>query len=144
MTDQQKRIKRVLIASVLVLTLLALYPAFVLCYTWTHVAHSDFEGGRHGPLDAYRHTLASAIVSYTLDECVVDWISRVMEGKGRESNLMDIHNNRIGASIGTSASSFSEIEPMVTKCILNGAENSSSLDQITWLPKETWRKSRLW
>jgi hypothetical protein len=50
------------------LTIMSLYPAFILGYTWFHVANAPFLGGRNGPLDAYRHTLASALVAYTLDQ----------------------------------------------------------------------------
>ena len=69
-----KRAKIKLIATAL---LAMSYPAVVLGYTWTYVLMSDFEGGRHGPLDAYRHTLASAFVSYTSTPSVVALVSFV-------------------------------------------------------------------
>ena len=71
-----------------VTAILSIYPLFVLIYTWTFVFRSDLRGGRHGPLDAYRHALASAVVSYTLNQSVVDLVNRVMEAKGKTSNTM--------------------------------------------------------
>jgi hypothetical protein len=82
---------------------LAAYPTFVLTYTWSHVLQSPLPGGRHGPLDAYRHTLASAVVAHTLDARVILLVNGVMERHGRRSNAMDIHNNLIGAGIGSRA-----------------------------------------
>ena len=89
---------------------LATYPTFVLTYTWSHVLQSPLPGGRHGPLDAYRHTLASAVVSHTLHPRVVSWVNAVMEHQGKRSNAMDIHNNLIGARIGARAVRFAEID----------------------------------
>jgi hypothetical protein len=124
--------------------LLSIYPCFVLIYTWSCVFQSNLEGGRHGPLDAYRHTLASAVVSYTLGEWAVDLITKVMESGGKDSNSMDSHNNRIGAHIGASSKSFADLEPSVRKIVLDGAVNSTATNQTTWLPKEKWRTGRAW
>ncbi|MGB4118169.1 MAG: hypothetical protein WBK51_16625 [Polaromonas sp.] len=120
------------------------YPVVVLSYTWTYVLMSNFEGGRHGPLDAYRHTLASAFVSYTTSPSVVAMISHVMENNTKRSSAMDRHNNNIGSGIGQSASKLSEIEPLVARSITNGAVNSLQIQQSTWLPKEDWRPGKLW
>jgi hypothetical protein len=120
------------------------YPAFVLGYTWSHVLRSDFSGGRHGPLDAYRHTLASAVVSYTAGPRAVVWVTLVMESAGKEANRMDRNNNLIGAGIGASARSFSEIEPAVHARVLRGAVNASDPGQVTWLSPERWGAGRLW
>ena len=124
--------------------LLSIYPLFVLIYTWSCVFRSNLEGGRHGPLDAYRHALASAVVSYTLDEWAVDLMTGLLESKGKNSNKMDSHNNRIGAQIGAQSKSFGELEPAVRRYVLDGAVNSTDTNQITWLPKEKWRDGRLW
>jgi hypothetical protein len=93
--------------------LLSVYPICVLVFTWSHFLNSDFKGGRHGPLDAYRHALASATVSYTLGAWAVDAVTNIFEWNDRDSNKMDRHNNKIGASIGSSVRSFREIEPAV-------------------------------
>jgi hypothetical protein len=102
------------------------------------------EGGRHGQLDAYRHSLASATVSYTLGEWAVNLVTRVFEWDDKDSNGMDRHNNRIGAGIGSRAKSFREIEPAVLKSVRKGAVNATEPNQITWLPVDKWRDGRLW
>ena len=126
------------------LLLLSAYPGFVLAYTWNHVLRSDLPGGRHGPLDAYRHTLASAVVAYALGPRTVEWVTTVMERGRKASNAMDRHNNRIGAAIGSRAASFSEIEPAVRAQVVQGTVEASSPGQTTWLPPELWRRTRLW
>jgi hypothetical protein len=124
--------------------LLSAYPAFVLGYTWSHVADSNLPGGRFGPLDAYRHTLASAVVAFTLSPRVVDWVSMAMERGGNDSNLMDQHNNRIGGSIGLRARSFGDIEQIVHAQVLSGVVNAADPNQVTWLPPQRWRDGALW
>ncbi|MBD9477975.1 hypothetical protein [Pseudoxanthomonas sp. PXM02] len=127
----------------LIVLALATYPGFVLAYTWSHVLQSPLPGGRHGPLDAYRHTLASAVVAYTLDARAIRWVNNVMERRGKRSNAMDIHNNLIGASIGSQATRFSDIEPAVTRRIATGTINATAPDQITWLPEPQWQEGSL-
>ena len=127
-------------SAVLVLS----YPVTVLTYTWSFVLVSNLEGGRHGPLDAYRHTLASAFVSYTTAPSLVTLVSFVMENNTKRSSAMDRHNNAIGASIGQDAVKLSEIETLVAKSIKNGAVDSKHAQQFTWLPKEDWRPGKLW
>lgn len=124
--------------------LLSLYPLFVMSYTWSYVFRSNLEGGRHGPLDAYRHTLASAVVAYTLDKRAVYLVNRLFEGGGKSSNDMDVHNNCIGAEIGSTVESFSDIEPAVLFQVRNGARKSKRSDQITWMSKDKWRNARMW
>ena len=120
------------------------YPLCVLAFTWSHVLRSDLSGGRHGQLDAYRHTLASATVSYTLGEWAVNLTTSVFEWDDKDSNKMDRQNNRIGAGIGSTVESFSEIEPAVLQSVRKGAVNSADLNQITWLSVQKWRDGRLW
>lgn len=119
-------------------------PLFILLYTWSCVFRSDLEGGRHGPLDAYRHALASSLVAYTLGERPVHLTTRLMETRGKDSNKMDTHNNRIGARIGLASKSFKDLEPSVRQFVSNGAINSTNTNQITWLQKERWASGRLW
>lgn len=140
MTILGKKMRRLFIIAAIVLA----YPAFVLGYTWSHVFTSDFEGGRHGPLDAYRHALASSVVAYTLGKPAVDLVTDLFESKGRASNAMDTQNNRIGAGIGLNAKSFGELEPTVRKAVSEGGVSASSSDQITWLPPAKWRKGLIW
>lgn len=138
---RRNSLSRLLFASAI---LIATYPACILVYSWFHVLKSDFEGGRHGQLDAYRHALASATVSYTLGEWAVNLTTVMLECAGKDSGKMDIHNNRIGADIGSKASSFREIEPTVREAVMNGAVDATRSDQITWLAASKWRDGRFW
>ncbi len=129
---------------ILSLVLLTIYPAFVLSYVWRECFFSDFQGGKSGQLDAYRHTLASAVVTYTSSPKVVDIVTVCMEGKGRADNLMDRHNNLIGAKIGLTAKSFSQIHTLVRQQVSKGTENAIENSQITWLARPYWGKSLFW
>ena len=126
-----KRTRHWLRRLALLALVLATYPTFVLTYTWSHVLQSPLPGGRHGPLDAYRHTLASAVVAYTFDARAIDLVNGVMERRGRRSNAMDIHNNLIGAGIGSRAARFSDIEPMVARSVATGRIDAPSPNQTT-------------
>lgn len=129
--------KRKAIFLAIVVTLA--YPAFVLVFTWTHVARSSLPGGRNGPLDAYRHTLASAVVSYTLSPGAVELATWFLEGSKKDSDRMDRHNNRIGAEIGAQARSFAEIEATVRARVARGAVDATDASQIRWLSPDRWR-----
>ena len=140
MKKKKRWLRRLLVFAVIFLV----YPVFVIGYTWTHVLQSDLEGGRHGPLDAYRHALASAVVSHTLGEWAVDLVTTVFESSGKDTNQMDRKNNTIGAFIGRRSGSFGELEASVRRSVLAGAELSTDSNQITWLPEDRWRDSKLW
>jgi len=133
-------LRRLMLASLI----MAAYPTFVLTYTWSHVLQSPLPGGRHGPLDAYRHTLASAVVAYTLHARAIDLVNGVMERRGKRSNQMDIHNNLIGAGIGSRADRFSDIEPAVARSVAAGGIDAPSPDQTTWLPPGDWEEGFAW
>ena len=124
--------------------LLCIYPICVLAFTWGHILKSNFKGGRHGQLDAYRHALASATVSYTLGNWAVDFTTWIFESNSKDSNKMDIHNNRIGANLGSLARSFHDIEPAVCQSVMHGTVYAIDPDQITWLPPTKWREGKLW
>ncbi|HYN55076.1 MAG TPA: hypothetical protein VES38_10270 [Methylotenera sp.] len=129
---------------VLSLILISMYPIFVLSYVWRECFVSDLEGGKSGQLDAYRHTLASAVVAYTSSPKVVDLVTACMERQNRSDNLMDRHNNLIGAKIGLTAKSFSQINTLVRQQVSKGTENAIENSQITWLARPYWRKSLFW
>ena len=130
---------------IIAVTLVVLaYPAFILGYTWSYVARADLPGGRAGPLDAYRHTLASAAVAFTLSPRVVEWTTWAMERSDSAENLMDRHNNQIGAVIGSNARRLSDIEPTVHSQVLHGTVNATDRLQVTWLPPQRWRRAWLW
>ncbi len=121
----------------------AVYPAFVLGTTYAHWLSVDLPGGRHGPSDAYRHSLASATVAYTGSPRWVDWVTAVMEngGRGDAARAMDAHNNRLGARIGAAAGSWSEMQAGVLAAVKAGGMETSDPDRITWLPPDRWRES---
>ena len=133
--------KRWLRRAILVGGLAAAYPVFVLGAVYAQCLGSDLPGGRDGPGDAYRHTLASAIVAYTTSPRCVDWVTRVMErdGDGRPERAMDAHNNRIGARIGASADSWNSMQQAVLDAIHDGTVDARSPDQITWRASDAWR-----
>ena len=124
--------------------LLIIYPAFILSYIWMQCFKSDFTGGKNGQLDAYRHTLASAVVAYTLSPKAVLVVTTIMERKGNIANLMDQHNNALGSEIGVDAKSLHELNSKVIDHIQHGAVNTSNRTQTTWLPKYFWGKSFFW
>jgi uncharacterized protein DUF6973 len=124
-----------------VAVLLGVYPAFVMTATYAQWFKADLPGGRNGPADAYRHSLASAIVAYTLSPRCVDWVTAVMEqgGEGNPSRAMDAHNNQLGARIGAAAGSWDAMQQDVLAAVNNGAIDARSPDQITWLAPSAWR-----
>ncbi len=122
----------------------AIYPAVVLSYVWYHCFISNFQGGKNGQLDAYRHTLASAAVAYTSSTKVVSVFTAVTEFGDEADNLMDRHNNSLGAELGCQAKTFAQINPLVIEYVNNGIENATVRNQITWLPKLLWQKSLFW
>ena len=119
---------------------LAAYPAFVLGTVYAQWFSADLPGGRNGPSDAYRHSLASATVAYTASPRLVALVTRVMErdGIGSDMRAMDAHNNRIGAQIGAHATSWGDMQDRVLHAVQAGAVNTADADTITWLPRERW------
>ena len=120
---------------------LAAYPAFVLVAVYSQWLGAGLPGGRNGPADAYRHSLASAVVAYTLSPRCVDWVTAVMErnGQGNASRAMDAHNNRIGARLGAAASNWAAMQRDVRAAVDHGAIDAVSPDQITWLAPAAWQ-----
>ena len=119
---------------------LAAYPAFVLGTVYAQWFRADLPGGRNGPSDAYRHSLASATVAYTTSPRLVALVTHVMEDDGQHGAMswMDAHNNRIGAQIGANAESWRQMQDEVLHAVQAGAVNATDTDQITWLPREWW------
>jgi hypothetical protein len=136
-----KKLKSIFLWSVF---LSALYGLSVLSYVWWHCVNSNLPGGKYGPLDAYRHTLASAVVAYSSSPKLVIIITKIMEGKGRPIDKMDQHNNAIGAAIGEQADSLSSLEQCVKNQILKGTTNTQNIMQSTWLSKVFWRENIFW
>ena len=120
-------------------TVVAVYPLALLGYVYGHSLTSGLPGARHGPQDAYRHTLASAVLAYTISPTAVDWVTGVMEFADEPSSAMDRHNNAIGASIGAAATSFVQIRPQVEQRVAAGRVDARNPQQVTWLPPRQWR-----
>jgi hypothetical protein len=138
---RRRRWRRLAVVTVLA-GLAGLYPAFVIGATYMHFFRAGLPGGRHGPADAYRHALASAIVGYTLSPRCVDWVTAVMErgGEGNASRAMDAHNNRLGARIGAGARSWTEMQTSVREAVQRGTVQTTDADRITWLPQARWQE----
>ena len=126
------------------LLIAGIYPLLVLAYTWSCVLRLDLKGGRHGPLDAYRHALASSVVSYTIGRWAVNLITSVFESGGKASHNMDRHNNRIGAGIGAGSRSFGDLERAVSQAVENGTVNTTDPQRITWMTENQWHDGRFW
>lgn len=131
---KERRWSRALVATVIV----AVYPLWVLGYAYGYSLTSGLPGARHGPQDAYRHTLASALVAYTISPAAVRWVTAVMEFADDPSSRMDRHNNAIGASIGASARSFAELRPQVMARVRAGRVNAVDPQQVSWMPPNSW------
>ena len=133
----RRRWRRWLIAGALA----AAYPGFVLIAVYSRFFAADLPGGRNGPADAYRHSLASAVVAYTVSPRLVDWVTWAMErdGHGNRSRAMDAHNNRIGARIGADANDWDAMNAAVLDAVRLGAIDAQADDQITWLPPAAWQ-----
>nr|WP_242525164.1 hypothetical protein [Lysobacter changpingensis] len=125
-----------------VAVVLGAYPAFVMVATYSQFFAAGLPGGRNGPADAYRHSLASAIVAYTLSPRCVDIVTKVMErdGQGNAARAMDAHNNRLGARIGAAADSWTAMQQAVLAAVNEGAIDARSPDQITWLAPDAWQE----
>ena len=124
--------------------MLLVYPVFVLGTVYTITLRSDLPGGRNGPRDAYRHSLASAIVAYTASPRLVDWVSATMDGGDGISHRMDT-NNRIGARIGAAATGWTAMLAAVRTAVdggdvvADGAEIDAAT-RIVWLPANQWHE----
>jgi len=126
---------------IVVAVLLAIYPAVVFGVVYSHTLGSRLPGGRNGPADAYRHSLASAVVAYTLSPRCVELVTHVMESDGQvsQARAMDAHNNRIGAHTGATALSWTAMQTAVRDAVESGAIDAPSAQQITWLAPDAWQ-----
>ncbi|WP_223620151.1 hypothetical protein [Lysobacter sp. ESA13C] len=138
---QPPRRRRWCLRALAVLAALAAYPAFVMIAVYAQWFAAALPGGRNGPADAYRHSLASAIVAYTLSPRCVDWVTAVMErgGQGNPSRAMDAHNNRIGARLGAAAPTWTAMQREVRAAVDHGAIDARSPEQITWRAPDAWQ-----
>lgn len=138
--DRRRRLAR---RCLWVLAVLLAYPLAVLGATYAITLSSGLPGGSHGPCDAYRHALASALVAYTLSPSCVEWVTEFMEGDDAEaSHVMDSHNNRVGIRMAASAANLADLLAKVRRAVEGGAEierrTLSDRRRIVWLPEEEW------
>lgn len=99
---------------------------------------TQLEGSLGGPQDAFRHTYSSAIVSRYIGIWAVDITTNIMERDPKNKwDIMDIHNNRLGAKMGQQTG---DLKQMVLEAIKQGRVNNENPDQISWLPKKNWTK----
>jgi hypothetical protein len=136
------------VRPLLAAVVLGAYPTFVLGTTYAITLQSDLEGGKHGPRDAYRHSLASAIVAWTLSPRFVEWTTAVMErDESIPGHRMDAHNNRVGIRVAARAADWATLRRSVRTAVdAGGPIDEASLadpDRIVWLPRDLWR-DRLW
>lgn len=133
--------RRWLRRGIVAISLFALYPVFVLASVYATTLRSDLPGGRHGPRDAYRHSLASATVAYTGSPRWVEWVTAVMEngGHGDAARAMDAHNNLLGARIGAKAESWGDMRTAVYAAVKAGGVDVEDENRITWLPSQRWQ-----
>lgn len=132
-----------LVVAALVVAALAVYPAFVLGTTYTITQRSDLAGGRHGPRDAYRHSLASAIVAWTTSSRCVEWVTAVMERDDSDAgHCMDAHDNRVGIRLAARAADWASLLRDVRAAVDAGnvmdAVRLADPDRIVWLPPDRW------
>ncbi len=134
--------RRWLRRGIIAICIAALYPVFVLASVYAATSQSGLPGGRHGPRDAYRHSLASATVAYTGSQRWVAWVTAVMEngGRGDATRAMDAHNNLLGARIGTKAKSLSDMRASVLAAVNAGGVDVKDENRITWLSSERWQE----
>jgi hypothetical protein len=57
---------------------------------------------------------------------------------------MDIHNNRLGAKIGSNCISFGDLESAVRQAVLDGEALTTDPAKITWLSPSMWRDGKFW
>ncbi len=137
-----RQVRRLVCAALIALVL---YPLILLGVVYREVWTSGLPGGGNGPADAYRHTLASALVAYTLSPRAVDWLTWWTEERHQPmdtTNLMDAHNNRLGARIGYSSRSIRDVLRRVKTAVELGQLDAPSADCITWLPPRMWQNNR--
>lgn len=118
--------------------LLLISPFFMFIATMHGLAfNSGLSGYRGGPMDAFRHSLASAYVArYVGKWAVVTFTDFTERNHSSKYDVMDMHNNNVGVLIGTSDTKdiYDEVKLRVSR----GKINSQEAHVITWLPENKW------
>ena len=121
------------------------FAAWLLASTYATVLRSGLPGGSDGPMDAYRHTLASAQLAYVFGPGSVRQFTALTERhpERKKDDAMDTHNNLLGAAIGASGRSLREVRAEVLHRVESGGVNRADPRQVTWLPRRYWREGLL-
>ena len=120
--------------------MLVLFSVWLLGSTYSIVLRSGLPGGSDGPMDAYRHTLASAQLSYTIGPWSVRLFTVLTErhAERKRDDAMDRHNNLLGAAIGASSTSLRAVRAEVLHRVEAGIANAVDPARVTWLPRWYW------
>ncbi len=134
-----------LAGGILCVALALIFSFWLLASTYAIILRSGLPGGSDGPMDAYRHTLASAQLSYCLGSGVVTVFTRLTERhpERRKDDAMDTHNNLVGAAIGAKAHSLREVRAEVRHRVQAGGVDRTDPGQVTWLPAAYWSEGLL-
>ena len=134
-----------LAGGVACLVLASLFSIWLLASTYSIVLRSGLPGGSDGPMDAYRHTLASAQLSYFLGPGTVKVFTVLTERHPdrKRDDAMDTHNNLLGAAIGAQARSLREVRSEVLHRVMSGSVDQTDPGQVTWLPRYYWSEGLL-
>ena len=129
-----------LAGALLCAALMLAFAVWLLGSTYSIVLRSGLPGGSDGPMDAYRHTLASAQLSYVLGPGVVTVFTTLTERhpERNRDDAMDTHNNLLGAAIGAQAGSLREVRAEVLHRVRAGGVDRADPGQVTWLPSRYW------
>ncbi len=113
-----------------------LFPVIFLIYFYISAMQTGLPGRRGGPQDAFRHSYASAVVARYTHSNVVKILTNILESNSEDSyDLMDRHNNAIGAKIGSS--DLPIYETLLNK-IKQGSVSAYDKNTLMWLPSDHW------
>ncbi|MBC7714680.1 MAG: hypothetical protein H7177_15145 [Rhizobacter sp.] len=127
------RWKKNLLIIIMVINILPMGAVFVL---YRIAMATDLPGRGNGPQDAFRHTYSSALTARYISPKAVELVSFLCErDHNSPMDLMDIHNNKIGAKIGIGEGPIYET---VAKKVQEGQIDAKDADVVTWLAKSYW------
>ncbi|MBC7429022.1 MAG: hypothetical protein H7336_10445 [Bacteriovorax sp.] len=117
-------------------TLAILLPAAAVFVLYRIAMATGLPGRGNGPQDAFRHTFSSALTARYISPYAVEFVGFVCERDHTSpSDLMDIHNNKIGMEIGMGDGPLYET---VVKKVQEGQINATDEDVVRWLAQPFW------
>ena len=96
--------------------------------TSSRAFNSGLTGARNGEQDAYRHCVATGEISRLTNETTANLAGlyhEITHPNPENERSMDIHNNSIGAKIGSNANSFETIENACMAAVSDGRLQTS-------------------